>query len=92
MGYLRPATSADLTILRVFPGRIYRIADGDWRRTDRDRLHLPDWRWDSYASDPCVSTLRVTLSPSLSGPRSYHPSSVTNRRASSSDDWGFCPV
>lgn len=68
---LRPAARADLAIHRVFPAdpafnaRMYREVGADWSWTAR--LEWSDGRWASYASDPCVSTLRATLDGQVVG-------------------------
>ena len=68
---LRPANAADLTIRRVFPAEpsfnagMYREVGGDWKWGDR--LEWSEGRWASYASDPCVSTLRATLDGEVVG-------------------------
>lgn len=68
---LRPANRADLTISRVFPAepafneRMYRVIGSGWSWADR--LDWSQGRWDSYCSDPCVSTLRARLGDEVVG-------------------------
>lgn len=68
---LRPAAPADLAIHRVFPAeptfnaRMYREVGADWDWVDR--LEWSDGHWASYASDPCVSTLKATLDGEVVG-------------------------
>ncbi|OAH61774.1 acetyltransferase [Dietzia cinnamea] len=68
---LRPANRADLTISRVFPAepafneRMYRVIGSDWNWVDR--LDWSQGRWDSYCTDPCVSTLRARLGDEVVG-------------------------
>ena len=68
---LRPADPVDLTITRVFPAeptfneRMYREIGSDWKWGDR--LDWSQGRWDSYCSDPCVSTLRARLGDEVVG-------------------------
>lgn len=68
---LRPAAPADLAIHRVFPAepafnaRMYREVGADWNWIDR--LEWSDGHWASYASDPCVSTLKATLDGEVVG-------------------------
>lgn len=68
---LRPADRVKLTISRVFPAepafneQLYREVGGDWNWTDR--LHWTQGRWNSYCSDPCVTTLRASLGGEVVG-------------------------
>lgn len=68
---LRPAAPADLAIHRVFPAeptfnaRMYREVGADWDWVDR--LEWSDGHWASYASDPCISTLKCTLDGEIVG-------------------------
>ena len=68
---LRPAAPADLTITRVFPAdpafnvRMYREIGPNWNWIDR--LTWSNGDWSSYASDPCISTLRATVDGDVVG-------------------------
>lgn len=68
---LRPAAPANLTISRVFPAdpafnaRMYREIGADWNWIDR--LAWSDGHWASYASDPCISTLRAAVDGEVVG-------------------------